>query len=446
MFLYVFTLREDQHLNTTVTVDDLAFDKAHIWHPYTTTVNRMDMFPIVAADGVYLTLNDGRRIIDGMSSWWSLVHGYNHPTMNAALKNQVDQFSHVMFGGLTHKPAIELARKLVDMTPEPIQTVFFADSGSVSVEVAIKMAMQYWQSVNKPGKNKILTVCGGYYGDTAGAMSVCDPLTSMHSHFTGILPQHHFVSRPSCKFDEPFDESHIEKLKQKLLELHGQLAAIIIEPIVQGAGGMYFYSPDYLKRLRELCDEYDVLLIHDEIATGFGRTGKLFACEHAGTVPDIMCIGKALTGGYMTLAATLCTEKVSKTISEKGPMMHGPTFMANPLACAAGNASLEILATGEWQHQVSLIEKTLLEELMPCAELPDVAEVRVLGGIGVVEMKEPVTMTEIQPEFVEEGVWVRPFGKLVYIMPPYIISDDELQTLCRAIVRVLYSATYTHRL
>ena len=434
MFL---ALREELHLSTAISPDDLAFDKNHIWHPYTTTVNRPEMYPVAGADGVHLTLGDGRKLIDGMASWWSTVHGYNHPVMNAALKAQVDQFSHVMFGGLTHKPAIDLARKLVDMTPEPIQTVFFADSGSVSVEVAIKMAMQYWQSVDQPEKNKMLTVLGGYYGDTTGAMSVCDPVNSMHSHFSGIMPQHYFVSRPPCKFDEPFDESHIEELKQKLEALGEHLAAVIIEPIVQGAGGMYFYSPEYLKRLRELCDEYDVLLIHDEIATGFGRTGKLFACEHASTVPDIMCVGKALTGGYMTMAATMCTEKVSKTISEKGPMMHGPTFMANPLACAAGNASMDILATGQWQQQVSRIEKGLLDGLMPCTELPGVAGIRVLGSIGVVEMKEPVTMTEIQPKFVKEGVWVRPFGKLVYIMPPYIISDDELKTLCSAIVRVL---------
>lgn len=424
-------------MNTAISQDDLDFDKKHIWHPYTTTVNRPEMYPVTGADGVYLTLNDGSKLIDGMSSWWSLVHGYNHPKMNAALKAQIDQFSHVMFGGLTHKPAIELARKLVNMTPEPIQTVFFADSGSVSVEVAIKMAVQYWQSAGQTKKTKILTVLGGYYGDTTGAMSVCDPLNSMHSHFSGILPEHYFVSRPSCKFDEPFEESHTEELKQKLEELGDQLAAVIIEPVVQGAGGMYFYAPEYLKRLRELCDEHEVLLIHDEIATGFGRTGKLFACEHAGIVPDIMCVGKVLTGGYMTLAATLCTDKVSKTISEQGPMMHGPTFMANPLACAAGNASLDILATGEWQSQVANIERGLLSGLMPCAELPCVSEVRVLGSIGVVELKEPVNMTEIQPRFVKEGVWVRPFGKLVYIMPPYIISDEELKTLCKAIFRVL---------
>ncbi|WP_066014065.1 adenosylmethionine--8-amino-7-oxononanoate transaminase [Endozoicomonas atrinae] len=425
-------------MSPLITPEELIFDAEHIWHPYSTTINRVDMFPVVGADGVYLHLNDGRRVIDGMSSWWCMVHGYNHPEMNAALKNQIDDFSHVMFGGLTHKPAIDLAKKLVAMTPEPIQTVFFADSGSVAVEVAIKMAMQYWIARDRPEKNKMLTVRGGYYGDTTGGMSVCDPDGGMHHWFTGILPQHYFVPRPECRFGEAFEERHIDELRQILDRLGNQLAGVIIEPIVQGAGGMYFYSPEYLVRLRQLCDDYEVLLIHDEIATGFGRTGKLFACEHAGVVPDIMCVGKALTGGYMTMAATLCSEEVSQTISEHGPFMHGPTFMANPLACAAGNASLEILSRGEWHGQLSAIEKILREGLMPCFEMPAVADVRVLGGIGVVELKEPVVMSEIQPLFVEEGVWVRPFGKLVYVMPPYVISHDELKTLCSSICRVLH--------
>ncbi|WP_419833232.1 adenosylmethionine--8-amino-7-oxononanoate transaminase [Endozoicomonas atrinae] len=425
-------------MSPLITPEELIFDAEHIWHPYSTTINRVDMFPVVGADGVYLHLNDGRRVIDGMSSWWCMVHGYNHPEMNAALKNQIDDFSHVMFGGLTHKPAIDLAKKLVAMTPEPIQTVFFADSGSVAVEVAIKMAMQYWIARDRPEKNKMLTVRGGYYGDTTGGMSVCDPDGGMHHWFTGILPQHYFVPRPECRFGEAFEERHIDELRQILDRLGNQLAGVIIEPIVQGAGGMYFYSPEYLVRLRQLCDDYEVLLIHDEIATGFGRTGKLFACEHAGVVPDIMCVGKALTGGYMTMAATLCSEEVSQTISEHGPFMHGPTFMANPLACAAGNASLEILSRGEWHGQLSAIEKILREGLMPCFEMPAVADVRVLGGIGVVKLKEPVVMSEIQPLFVEEGVWVRPFGKLVYVMPPYVISHDELKTLCSSICRVLH--------
>ena len=429
-------------MSPLITTEDLAFDAEHIWHPYSRASCLTDqataMFPVVGAQGVYLHLNDGRRLIDGMSSWWCMVHGYNHPQMNAALKDQVEQFSHVMFGGLTHKPAIELARKLLAMAPEPMHSVFFADSGSVAVEVAIKMAMQFWIARDRPGKNKMLTVKGGYYGDTTGCMSVCDPEGGMHHWFTGIVPEHYFVSRPGCRFRDEFAEQHISQLSQ-LLEQHGQqLAGVIIEPVVQGAGGMYFYSPQFLVRLRQLCDEHEVLLIHDEIATGFGRTGKLFACEHAGVVPDIMCVGKALTGGYLTLAATLCSQRVSQTISEHSPFMHGPTFMANPLACAAGNASLEILATGAWQQQLPMIESGLREGLAPCAQLDSVADVRVLGAIGVVEMKQPVDMAVIQPLLVQAGVWVRPFGKLVYVMPPYIISQPELAALCHAICTVVH--------
>ena len=429
-------------MSPLITTEDLAFDAEHIWHPYSRASRLTDqataMFPVVGAQGVYLHLNDGRRLIDGMSSWWCMVHGYNHPQMNAALKDQVEQFSHVMFGGLTHKPAIELARKLLAMAPEPMHSVFFADSGSVAVEVAIKMAMQFWIARDRPGKNKMLTVKGGYYGDTTGCMSVCDPEGGMHHWFTGIVPEHYFVSRPDCRLHDEFAEQHISQLSQ-LLEQHGQqLAGVIIEPVVQGAGGMYFYSPQFLVRLRQLCDEHEVLLIHDEIATGFGRTGKLFACEHAGVVPDIMCVGKALTGGYLTLAATLCSQRVSQTISEHSPFMHGPTFMANPLACAAGNASLEILAAGAWQQQLPVIESGLREGLAPCAQLDSVADVRVLGAIGVVEMKQPVDMAVIQPLLVQAGVWVRPFGKLVYVMPPYIISQPELAALCHAICTVVH--------
>ena len=429
-------------MSPLITTEDLAFDAEHIWHPYSRASLLTDqataMFPVVGAQGVYLHLNDGRRLIDGMSSWWCMVHGYNHPQMNAALKDQVEQFSHVMFGGLTHKPAIELARKLLAMAPEPMHSVFFADSGSVAVEVAIKMAMQFWIARDRPGKNKMLTVKGGYYGDTTGCMSVCDPEGGMHHWFTGIVPEHYFVPRPGCRLHDEFTEQHISQLRQ-LLEQHGrQLAGVIIEPVVQGAGGMYFYSPQFLVRLRQLCDEHEVLLIHDEIATGFGRTGKLFACEHAGVVPDIMCVGKALTGGYLTLAATLCSQRVSQTISEHSPFMHGPTFMANPLACAAGNASLEILAAGAWQQQLPMIESGLREGLAPCAQLDSVADVRVLGAIGVVEMKQPVDMAVIQPLLVQAGVWVRPFGKLVYVMPPYIISQPELAALCHAICSVVH--------
>ena len=425
-------------MSRPITLEELNFDANHIWHPYSTTINRGEMFPIVGADGVHLHLSDGQRIIDGMSSWWCMIHGYNHPTMNQALKAQIDNFSHVMFGGLTHKPAIDLAKKLVAMTPEPIQTVFFADSGSVAVEVAVKMAMQYWIAQDRPEKNKMLTIRGGYYGDTTGGMAICDPDGGMHHWFTGILPQHYFAPRPGCRYHDTFEESHLNGLRELLEQKGQQLAAIIVEPIVQGAGGMYFYSPEYLVRLRQLCDDHEILLIHDEIATGFGRTGKLFACEHAGIVPDIMCVGKALTGGYMTMAATLCTKQVSDTISNHSPFMHGPTFMANPLACAAGNASLGLLAGGEWQSQVAMIEQTLQDELAPCVDMPTVAEVRVLGAIGVVEMKEPVVMTDIQPLFVEEGIWVRPFGKLVYVMPPYIISPEALKTLCSGIRNVLH--------
>ena len=429
-------------MSPLITTEDLAFDAEHIWHPYSRagllTDQSTAMFPVVGAQGVYLHLNDGRRLIDGMSSWWCMVHGYNHPQMNAALQQQVEQFSHVMFGGLTHKPAIELARKLLAMAPEPMHSVFFADSGSVAVEVAIKMAMQFWIARDRPEKNKMLTVKGGYYGDTTGCMSVCDPEGGMHHWFTGIVPEHFFVSRPDCRFHEDVTEQHTSQLHQ-MFEQHGQrLAGVIIEPVVQGAGGMYFYSPQFLARLRQLCDEHDVLLIHDEIATGFGRTGKLFACEHADVVPDIMCVGKALTGGYLTLAATLCSQQVSRTISDHSPFMHGPTFMANPLACAAGNASLEILAGGGWQQQLPMIESALREGLAPCARLNSVADVRVLGAIGVVEMQRPVDMAQIQPLLVKAGVWVRPFGKLVYVMPPYIISREELATLCHAICSVLH--------
>ena len=428
---------DNQHYFEELKSEDIAFDAQHIWHPYSSVGSPVPVFPVVAANGVRLTLDDGREVIDGMSSWWCMAHGYNHPAMNEALKAQVDRFSHVMFGGLTHKPAIELARRLVNVTPEPLQTVFFADTGSVAVEVAIKMALQYWVVQGVTQKSKLLTFRGGYFGDTVGAMSVCDPVGGMHSQFTGILPEHHFVSRPSVKYHELFQEAHIAEFKQRLETMHEQVAAVIIEPIVQGTGGMHFYSPDFLKRVRELCDEFNVLLIHDEIATGFGRTGKWFACEHAGVVPDIMTMGKALTGGYMTLAATLCTEKVSRTISDHGAIMHGPTFMANPLACSAAIASLDIFATGEWKQQVSAIEQQLTEQLSRCLELDNVADVRVLGAIGVVELKEPVIMEQIQPMFVEEGIWVRPFGKLVYIMPPYIISRDDLEELCSKIRRVI---------
>ncbi|WP_407704215.1 adenosylmethionine--8-amino-7-oxononanoate transaminase [Zooshikella ganghwensis] len=417
--------------------DDLCFDADHIWHPYTSMQNRYQMFPVVSAEGVQLTLNDGRQLIDGMASWWSVIHGYNHPKLNEAIQQQLGLMAHVMFGGLTHKPAIELARKLIAISPEPLQQVFFSDSGSVAVEVAIKMALQYQQATGNTQKRRLLTVKRGYHGDTFSAMSVCDPEQGMHTLFQGVLPKQLFAPAPQSPFKGAWQPEELATVKQLFAQHHAEIAAFIIEPIVQGAGGMRFYAPEYLAEIRKLCNQYQVLLIADEIATGFGRTGKLFACEHAGVAPDILCLGKALTGGYMSFAATLCSDEVSQAISKDGVLMHGPTFMANPLACSVANASVDLLLAQNWSSTIASIEQELIKGLAPCSTLSQVADVRVLGAIGVVELQQPVDMHRVQPMFVEQGIWVRPFGKLVYVMPPYIISKEQLALLCQGICNVI---------
>ena len=414
-------------------------DKAHIWHPYSAMSSDLPVYPVASADGVRLKLTDGRELIDGMSSWWCAIHGYNHPEMNHALEQQLRKMSHVMFGGLTHRPAVELAAQLVALTPEVLQSVFFSDSGSVSVEVAMKMAIQYWYAKGQSSKQKFLTIRNGYHGDTFAAMSVSDPVTGMHSLFNDRLTKQYFVDSPGCHFGQPCTDEDIAGFEQTLRTEKNHIAAVIIEPIVQGAGGMRFYSAEYLQRVRELCDQYHVLLILDEIATGFGRTGKLFACEHADVSPDIMCVGKALTGGYMSLAATLTSRDVSDTISQGDPgvFMHGPTFMANPLACTAALASLKLLLASPWQSEISRIEEQLKKGLEPCRTMAAVQDVRVLGAIGVVELNNPVDMKLVQPLFIDAGVWIRPFGKLVYLMPPFIIENEDLQKLTSAVVDIV---------
>ena len=419
--------------------DDLLFDQQHLWHPYSSMSKPLPMFKVVSAEGVRIRLEDGRELIDGMASWWSVIHGYCHPVLDQAVTDQLGKMAHVMFGGLTHQPAIDLGRKLVELTPEPLQHVFYADSGSVSVEVAIKMAVQYWQSQGKPEKNRLLGFMHGYHGDTFAAMSVTDPVNGMHHLFNRVLPKHLFAPAPATAFGQPCPDHDLADVRTMLQEHHGELAAIIIEPIVQGAGGMRFYSADYLRHLRELCDQYQVLLICDEIATGFGRSGELFACDHAGIRPDILCLGKALTGGYMSFAATLCTTEVAMGISEgeAGVFMHGPTFMANPLACAVANASIQLLLDNDWRGTIQGIEQQLQTHLLPAADFDCVADARVLGAIGVIEMHEPVDMAVMQTALVDAGVWVRPFGKLVYIMPPYVISNEDLASLCQGIIAVI---------
>ena len=426
-------------IENSVTKEDLAFDKNHLWHPYTSLTQPLPVYPVDSAEGVRLHLADGRTLIDGMASWWSVIHGYNHPILNAAIINQTKKMAHVMFGGLTHQAAIDLGKNLVELTPEGLDAVFLCDSGSIAVEVAMKMAVQYQHALGNQTRSKFLTLKKGYHGDTSGAMSVCDPVSGMHHLFQDFMPKHAFMEAPEKGFEETLTKEELVIIEHFFEENAKDAVAFILEPIVQGAGGMRFYAPQYLSEIRRLCTQHGILLIADEIATGFGRTGKFFAVEHAEIVPDILCVGKALTGGYMTLAATICSRTVADTIcnGEAGVMMHGPTFMGNPLACAVANASLNLLKNSDWKQQITNIETTLKKELSKAAALPLVKEVRVLGAIGVIETTMPVNVEKTQAFLVEHGVWIRPFRNLLYIMPPYVMPQEDLEHVCRMMVAVV---------
>ncbi len=421
----------------------LAIDAERVWHPYGALPAALPSLPVVSAQGVRLRLADGRELIDGMASWWCAIHGYRHPALDSAVREQLGKMAHVMFGGLTHEPAVRLAERLTELAPDGLERVFFADSGSVSVEVAIKLCLQYQRALGRSARTRLLTIRGGYHGDTTGAMAVCDPITGMHSVFAGVLPEHVFAERPPDGFNAGLDQGWAAHVRQLAATHADDLAGVIVEPVVQGAGGMRFHSPACVALMREICDEHGLLLVLDEIATGFGRTGTMFACEHAGVSPDVMCVGKALTGGYMTLAATLCTTAVADAVSsgEGGGLMHGPTFMANPLACAVALASLDVLEREDWRGRVQAIEAGLLDGLEPARALSGVADVRVLGAIGVVQLHTDVDVAAASAAAVERGVWLRPFRDLIYTMPPYVIDAEDLRSVTSAVVAAVLAGS-----